>query len=149
MATWPLVGQAIADGLLDLDAPMAHYFPGSYPGSKVTIRQILTYTCRLSPVTWLERYVGTDQPLAEAILVEELEKPGYCVTDRGFILLGSSWNGCAGNPWTSSPPTCGGTWGSPLPGTGRYRAARRWRPRNAASREHPPPGVWSMTRTRP
>ncbi|GAB7100018.1 serine hydrolase domain-containing protein [Thermobifida fusca] len=88
MATWPLVGQAIADGLLDLDAPMAHYFPGSYPGSKVTIRQILTYTCRLSPVTWLERYVGTDQPLAEAILVEELEKPGYCVTDRGFILLG-------------------------------------------------------------
>ncbi|MEY9214097.1 serine hydrolase [Thermobifida halotolerans] len=88
MATWPLVGRAVAEGMLDLDAPMSHYFPGSYPGGAVTARQILTHTSRLNPVTWLERYVGTDQPLAEAILSEELEEPGYRSTDRGFILLG-------------------------------------------------------------
>lgn len=88
MATWPLVGRAVAEGLLDLDAPMRHYFPGRHPGGGVTARQILTHTSRLNPVTWLERYVGTDRPLAEAILDEELEEPGYRVTDRGFILLG-------------------------------------------------------------
>ncbi|KUP98285.1 serine hydrolase domain-containing protein [Thermobifida cellulosilytica] len=88
MATWPLVGQAVARGLLDLDEPVGRYFPGRYPGGGVTVRQILTHTSRLNPVTWLERYVGTEQPLAEAILSEPLEEPGYRATDRGFVLLG-------------------------------------------------------------
>ncbi|GAB3206889.1 serine hydrolase domain-containing protein [Marinactinospora thermotolerans] len=89
MATWPLVGLAVGDGALDLDAPMGSYFPGGpRPGDGVTARQILTHTSRLNPVTWLERYVGTGQDLAEAILSEPLDDTGYRYIDRGFILLG-------------------------------------------------------------
>jgi len=89
MATWPLVGQAVAEGLLDLDAPMSEYLHAEgLPGARVTARQILTHTSRLNPVTWLERYVGTDQDLGEAILADPLEDPGYQYVDRGFILLG-------------------------------------------------------------
>ncbi|AFR08083.1 serine hydrolase domain-containing protein [Nocardiopsis alba] len=89
MATWPLVGRAVAEGVLDLNAPMSEYFPGEeLPGAWVTTRQILTHTSRLNQVTWLERYVGTDQDLAEAILEDPLEEPGYLYVDRGFILLG-------------------------------------------------------------
>ncbi|MFL1376240.1 MULTISPECIES: serine hydrolase domain-containing protein [unclassified Nocardiopsis] len=89
MATWPLVGQAVAEGMLDLDAPMSEYLPADgLPGAGVTTRQILTHTSRLNQVTWLERYVGTDQDLAEAILADPLEEPGYRYIDRGFILLG-------------------------------------------------------------
>lgn len=89
MATWPLVGQAVAEGMLDLDAPMSEYLAAEgLPGARVTARQILTHTSRLNPVTWLERYVGTGQDLAEAILADPLEDPGYRYVDRGFILLG-------------------------------------------------------------
>lgn len=89
LATWPLVGRAVADGVLDLDTPLAEYFPGGpYPGGEVTVRQILTHTSRLNPVTWLECYTGTDTDLAEAILTEPLEEAGYRYIDRGFILLG-------------------------------------------------------------
>jgi CubicO group peptidase (beta-lactamase class C family) len=89
MATWPLVGRAVDGGLLDLDAPLSAHVPGGpYPGGDVTARQILTHTSRLNPVTWLERYVGTDQDLAEAILAEPLDDEGYRYIDRGFILLG-------------------------------------------------------------
>ena len=89
MAIWPLVGRAVAEGVLDLNAPMSEYFPGEdLPGAGVTARQILTHTSRLNQVTWLERYVGTDQDLAEAILADPLEEPGYRYIDRGFILLG-------------------------------------------------------------
>ncbi|MFC4562753.1 serine hydrolase domain-containing protein [Nocardiopsis mangrovi] len=89
MATWPLVGRAVDGGLLDLDAPLEEYVSGGpYPGGTVTARQILTHTSRLNPVTWLERYVGTEQDLAEAILSEPLDEEGYRYIDRGFILLG-------------------------------------------------------------
>ncbi|WP_150240694.1 serine hydrolase domain-containing protein [Nocardiopsis quinghaiensis] len=89
MATWPLVGQAVAEGIMDLDAPMSEYLDVDHlPGAEVTTRQILTHTSRLNPVTWLERYAGTDQDLAEAILADPLEEPGYRYIDRGFILLG-------------------------------------------------------------
>ncbi|GLU47414.1 serine hydrolase domain-containing protein [Nocardiopsis ansamitocini] len=89
MATWALAGRAVTEGLLDLDTPVAAYYSGGpYPGGGVTARQILTHTSRLNPVTWLERYAGTEQDLALAILAEELEEPGYRYIDRGFILLG-------------------------------------------------------------
>ncbi|WP_026115494.1 serine hydrolase domain-containing protein [Nocardiopsis kunsanensis] len=90
MATWPLVGQAMAEGLLDLDAPVSEYLgvDEALPGAGVTTRQILTHTSRLNQVTWLERHVGTGQHLAEAILSDPLEEPGYQYIDQGFILLG-------------------------------------------------------------
>ena len=88
MATWALVGRAVGEGLLDLDAPMSAYLVSGLPGSGVTVRQILTHTSRLNKVMWLERYVGTDQDLAEAILADPLEEPGHHYIDRGFVLLG-------------------------------------------------------------
>ncbi|WP_116246219.1 serine hydrolase [Nocardiopsis sp. FIRDI 009] len=89
-ATWPLVGRAVAEGALDLDAPMSEYLPAEgLPGADVTVREILTHTSGLNPVTWLERYVGTEQDLAEAILADPLEGRGHHrYVDRGFILLG-------------------------------------------------------------
>ncbi|MBB4934106.1 CubicO group peptidase (beta-lactamase class C family) [Lipingzhangella halophila] len=89
LATWPLVGRAVAGGVLDLDTHMSEYFPGGpYPGGEVTVRQVLTHTSRLNPVTWLECYAGTNTDLAETILAEPLEEAGYHYIDRGFILLG-------------------------------------------------------------
>lgn len=88
MATWPLVGRAIADDVVDLDTPVSAYVAGGpYPAGAVTVRQILTDTSRLNPVTWWERYVGTERDLLESILSEPLDEPGYR-SDRGFILLG-------------------------------------------------------------
>lgn len=99
MAVWPLVGRAADEGVLDLDAPLAEYFPrGRYPGGRVTVRQILTHTSRLNPVTWLERYAGTDLHLAEAILSDPLEAEGYRYIDRGFILLGLLLERLYGSP---------------------------------------------------
>ncbi|MFC7326445.1 serine hydrolase domain-containing protein [Marinactinospora rubrisoli] len=99
MATWPLVGRAVAEGILDLDAPLSRYFSGGpYAGGSVTVRQILTHTSRLNPVTWLERYVGTEQDLAEAILSEPLDEEGYRYIDRGFILLGLLLERLLGDP---------------------------------------------------
>ncbi|MUL43250.1 beta-lactamase family protein [Streptomonospora sp. PA3] len=99
MATWPLMGRAVAEGLVGLDDPLGDYFPGGpYPGGRVTARQILTHTSRLNPVTWLERYVGTEQDLAEAILSEPLDEEGYRYIDRGFILLGLLLERLLGDP---------------------------------------------------
>ncbi|TDQ55166.1 serine hydrolase domain-containing protein [Actinorugispora endophytica] len=140
MATWILVGRAVGEGLLDLDAPMARYHPGGpYPGGAVTTRQILTHTSRLNPVTWLERYVGTEQPLAEAILSEELEEPGYRYIDRGFILLGlllerlygRPLDRLAGEAWREAGMTA--TTYGPLPRTASVAPTERRIPGAAAT----------------
>ncbi|PSK99650.1 CubicO group peptidase (beta-lactamase class C family) [Murinocardiopsis flavida] len=89
MATWPLVGRALADDVLDLDTPLSEYVAGGpFPAGEVTVRAILTHTSRLNPVAWLDPYVGTDRDLLESILSEPLDEPGYRPIDRGFILLG-------------------------------------------------------------
>lgn len=89
-ATWPLTGLAVTRGLLDLDAPMRAYFPhGPFSADEVTARQILTHTSGLMPSTRLDRYLGAEQDITEAILSEPLDQPGaYRYINRGFILLG-------------------------------------------------------------
>lgn len=92
MVTWPLVGRAVAEGRLALDTPVGAYLDTRrpLPGGSVTTRQILTHTSRLEPVTALYRYHSAGEPvdLAEAILAEPRDAPGYRYIDRGFILLG-------------------------------------------------------------
>lgn len=91
VATWPLVGRALSSGLLDLDTPVAKYFPAHWqgPGGTVTVRQILTHTSGMMPATRLDRYVGDPRDVAELILAEPLEEPGvHRYINRGFILLG-------------------------------------------------------------
>ncbi|RCV58133.1 serine hydrolase domain-containing protein [Marinitenerispora sediminis] len=92
VATWPLVGRAVADQLVDLDTPVAAYFdvdPGTHPGAAVTLRQVLTHTSGLKPSTRLDRYIGGDRDIAEAILAEPLDGAGgHRYINRGFILTG-------------------------------------------------------------
>lgn len=113
VATWSLVGRAVADGRLDLDAPVRSHLPGlsaTAPGAILTVRQILTHTTGLRPSTQLDRYQGRHTPLAQLICEEPLvSAPGarHHYIDRGFILLGlllTSLHGCeldhpAGTMW--------------------------------------------------
>src|SRR5690606_25870185 len=91
VATWPLIGDAVSQGLLDLDAPVSAYFPEARPGAggAVTVREILTHTSGLMASTRLDRYIGETRDVAEAILAEPLADPGtHRYINRGFILLG-------------------------------------------------------------
>ncbi|MDA2809619.1 serine hydrolase [Nocardiopsis sp. RSe5-2] len=103
VATWPLVGRAVADGLVGLDAPLAKYFPDlapqSHPGLKATMRQILTHTSGLMPSTRLDRYIGDERYIAEAILAEPLGTVGeQRYINRGFILAGLMLERLRGEP---------------------------------------------------
>ncbi len=93
VATWPLIGQALAVGLLDLDAPVRDFLPamnGEAPSGEVTIRQLIAHTSGLRASTRLDRYCGADTPLHELLCREPLEGvPGqHRYINRGYILLG-------------------------------------------------------------
>lgn len=112
LATWPLVGLAIAENRLELDAPVGAYLPASdsasgpsgaaqdvfdrfppdrFPSAGVTVRQLLSHTSGLMVRTRLDRYLGESRPLAELICAEPLEwEPGsrHKYISRSFILLG-------------------------------------------------------------
>ncbi|MGK4583619.1 serine hydrolase domain-containing protein [Kitasatospora sp. HPMI-4] len=92
VATWPLVGRAVREGLLDLDAPIRDILPDlPAPGARLTVRQILTHTSGLFDHTYFDRYLGIPTPLAQLICAEPLiSEPGrqHHYIDRGFILLG-------------------------------------------------------------
>ncbi|MEV2278372.1 serine hydrolase domain-containing protein [Nocardiopsis sp. NPDC049922] len=93
VATWPLVGRAVADGLVELDAPLSKYVPDldprSHPGGEVTVRQILTHTSGMMPSTRLDQYIGDERDITEAILAEPLEEIGrHRYINRGFIFVG-------------------------------------------------------------
>jgi CubicO group peptidase (beta-lactamase class C family) len=92
IATWPLIGRARRENLLDLDAPLSRIradLPS--PGRDLTIRQILCHTSGLFPRTNFERYQHTGRPLLEHLCDEPLVSPPgtqHRYVDRGFILLG-------------------------------------------------------------
>ncbi|MEU3022182.1 serine hydrolase domain-containing protein [Nocardiopsis alba] len=91
VATWPLVGDAVVRGLVDLDTPVSAYFSTAAPGEGggVTVREILTHSSGLMPSTRLDRYIGETRDVAEAILSEPLTGSGeHRYINRGFILLG-------------------------------------------------------------
>ncbi|MFD7861336.1 serine hydrolase domain-containing protein [Streptomyces sp. NPDC059783] len=93
VATWPLVGQALSNGLLDLDAPIRDFLPamtGEMPSAEATVRQLLTHTSGLRASTRLDHYRGSDLPLHELLCREPLDDaPGtHRYINRGYILLG-------------------------------------------------------------
>ncbi|GAA2741233.1 serine hydrolase domain-containing protein [Kitasatospora cinereorecta] len=91
-ATWLLVGRAVRDGLLDLDAPLSSYLPKApAPGRDLTIRHLMSHTSGLLPNTGLARYSHSSRPLIDHLCAEPLiSEPGarHRYIDRGFILLG-------------------------------------------------------------
>jgi CubicO group peptidase (beta-lactamase class C family) len=91
-STWALTGRALTAGLLGLDEPIATRFPElPMPGGGLTVRQLLTHSSGLEPVTRLDRYLLTDRPLAELLCAAPLVSPPgreHRYIDRGFVLLG-------------------------------------------------------------
>ncbi|MGI5339683.1 serine hydrolase domain-containing protein [Streptomyces sp. CA-181903] len=93
VATWPLVGRAVQDGLIDLDAPIRDSLPvmnGEAPSGEAGVRQLITHTSGLRASTRLDHYRGADLPLHELLCREPLEDtPGaHRYINRGYILLG-------------------------------------------------------------
>ncbi|MGW5689027.1 serine hydrolase domain-containing protein [Nonomuraea sp. NPDC003754] len=93
VATWPLVGQLLSDGRLELDAPVRDFLPaiaGEAPSGQATIRQLLSHTSGLHAATRLDHYRGATAPLHELLCREPLEdSPGtHRYINRGYILLG-------------------------------------------------------------
>lgn len=103
VATWPLVGQAVDAGLLDLDAPVRDFLPamsGETPSGEATVRQLLTHTAGLRASTRLDHYRGADAPLHELLCREPLEDApgGHRYINRGYILLGLALAHVHGRP---------------------------------------------------
>ncbi|MFE9852783.1 serine hydrolase domain-containing protein [Streptomyces sp. NPDC005576] len=93
VATWPLVGQALQEGLLDLDAPIRDALPpmsGETPSAEPTVRQLLAHTSGLRASTRLDHYRGAELPLHELLSREPLEGDAgrHRYINRGYILLG-------------------------------------------------------------
>ncbi|MEU0110696.1 serine hydrolase domain-containing protein [Streptomyces sp. NPDC006251] len=93
VATWPLIGQAIQGGLLDLDAPIRDALPPMHsetPSGEPTIRQLLAHTSGLRASTRLDHYRGAELPLHELLCREPLETAAgqHRYINRGYILLG-------------------------------------------------------------
>lgn len=89
-ATLPLVLQAIAEGRLALDDPVATHLP-ECPHQNVTIRHLLTHTSGLP--AWIPFYLRTmrgDAIVRGAASTPLEAQPGTRVTysDIGFVLLG-------------------------------------------------------------
>lgn len=103
-ATWPLVGQALAAGLLDLDAPVRDALPavsGEARSGEVTIRQLLAHISGLRAATRLDHYRGADAPLHELLCREPLEDDAlgrHRYINRGYILLGLALEHVHGRP---------------------------------------------------
>lgn len=93
VATWPLIGQALHDGLLDLDAPVRDALPpmrSETPSAEPSIRRLLAHTSGLRASTRLDLYRGAVLPLHELLCREPLEDTSgqHRYINRGYILLG-------------------------------------------------------------
>ncbi|MEU6351619.1 serine hydrolase domain-containing protein [Streptomyces sp. NPDC047072] len=93
VATWPLIGQALDAGLVDLDAPIRDFLPpisSESPSGEATVRQLLAHTSGLQASTRLDHYRSAELPLHELLCREPLEDaPGqHRYINRGYILLG-------------------------------------------------------------
>ncbi|MFF7966790.1 serine hydrolase domain-containing protein [Streptomyces sp. NPDC007903] len=103
VATWLLIGQALQEGLLDLDAPIRDALPpmhGDTPSAEATVRQLLAHTSGLRASTRLDHYRNAELPLHELLCREPLDDaPGpHRYINRGYILLGLALPHLYGRP---------------------------------------------------
>ncbi|NIP80945.1 MAG: serine hydrolase, partial [Gemmatimonadetes bacterium] len=100
VGTTSAVMTLVADGRMELDAPLARYLPGWSTGGtrgSVTIRRLLTHTAGLPPfVRFWHRSAGAlrgrDAFVAAIDSIGPIRTPGerYVYSDLGFILLGAA-----------------------------------------------------------
>ncbi len=110
LCTTTLCAQAVAEGALELDAPVARWLPGFAAAGKgeVTVRQLLAHA---SGLPWWRSYherVAAEQDprrrraaVIEALLAEPLEAPPATRTvysDPGFMALGLALEAALGAP---------------------------------------------------
>lgn len=103
VATTTAVMQLVEQGRLDLDAPVATYWPAFGAGgkSKITVRQLLTHSSGLPPDLDLAAdWRGQDEALARAAAVEPARTPGerFVYSDINFIVLGELVRRVSGEP---------------------------------------------------
>lgn len=101
VATTPAIMQLAEAGRLNLDAPVAFYWPafGAHGKSEITLRQLLTHTSGLRPdlpdrATW----AGEAGALAQIAADRPISPPGsaFIYSDLNFIVLGALVEKCSG-----------------------------------------------------
>jgi D-alanyl-D-alanine carboxypeptidase len=83
-------------GTLDVDAPIAHYLPGTPHGNEVTVRNLLTHTggyaefTELADIDRLAARPVTNEEILETVIAQPLGfKPGtkWQYSNTGFVML--------------------------------------------------------------
>ena len=103
IATTPAIMQLVQAGRLDLDRPVADYWPAFAAEGKaaITLRQLLTHTSGLPPDLALASE-GPDAPtiLASLAAVRPLSAPGerFVYSDLNFLALGALVGRVSGQP---------------------------------------------------
>jgi CubicO group peptidase (beta-lactamase class C family) len=103
VATTTAVMQLVEAGHLDLDKPVAGYWPAFAANGKaeITPRQLLTHTSGLPPDLDLsEEWRGTDAAMTRAAAVRPLRPAGavFLYSDINFIVLGELVRRVSGEP---------------------------------------------------
>ncbi len=90
VATTPAVMQLIEQGKLDIDAPVANYWPAFANNGKqnITIRELLTHTSGLQPDISMDGQ-GESEALRQIEKIPVYQKPGttFVYSDVNFIVL--------------------------------------------------------------
>lgn len=137
VATTTAVLQLVDAGRLELDAPVARYWPAFGGGPErlgeragkgaITVRQLLAHTSGLRPDLDLRaRWSGTDAALARVVAERPLAPPGTRVvySDVNFVVLGELVRRVTGEPLD------------------RYCAARVFAPLAMRTTTFTPPEAW-------
>jgi uncharacterized protein YbbC (DUF1343 family)/CubicO group peptidase (beta-lactamase class C family) len=103
VATTPAILRLADEGKLELDAPVARYWPAFAANGKesISVRQLMTHCSGLRPdIDPRVRWVGEEQALAAIAADRPLRPPGsgFSYSDANFIVLGELVRRLAGLP---------------------------------------------------
>lgn len=104
VATTPAVMQLVQQGLLQLDRPVADYWPAfaEHGKQKITVRQLLTHTSGLRPDLDLRAdWQGESEALTRIIHETPVTSPGtrFIYSDINFMVLGELVHRLSGQPF--------------------------------------------------